>query len=134
MTEVGAADTGVLEHRVDGSVGDQTTEVEDDKSLGGGGNHLEVVLNEQHGGAALFADPPQYRDQLHPLGPVETRRGFVEHQQPWLAHQRAGELDETPVAKTERLDRNVSFVGKTDELQQVVRGVPFLGAGATHAQ
>ena len=134
MPEIGAPDLGFLDHPVDRPVGDQAAEIEDDETLRRGGDHLEVVLDEEDRRTALSADPVEDRDELDAFGSVETRRGLVEHQEPRLTDERPGEFDETPVAEAQRLDGDVGLSLEADEREDLVRFASFLGARPADAE
>ena len=127
-------DVGVLEHALDRPVGDQPTEVENDETAHRGGDHLEVVLDEQDGRTAFLADAPQDREQLDTLLTVEAGGGLVEHQKARLADEGAGELDEATVAETQRFDGDISLGLEPDELEQLVVARRSRGTRLTDAE
>ena len=129
LAEVRPADF-VVRHDLSGpALRDEPAEVEDVEPGCEGLDHFDVVLDEQHRGAALALHLLERADHLPRLVLVEPGRRLVEQQERGFGHQRSPELDEAAAPETQRIDRPIRDILQPEQLERLVDSLTLLGGG-----
>ena len=120
LAEIGLDHLGIGLHLGGGAVGDHLAVVEHRDAVGHGHDHVDMMLDQDDGHAAIG----EAADQLHQVLDLAMRQaggGLVEQQQLRPQRQRARDLEAPLVAEGQVARLLVGEVGEADEVEQPPR-------------